>query len=316
MMKPASLRLGRSNLYFLDSGDGLILIDAGAPQHSDMGGWAILDYWLASLGYHPIEIRALLLTHAHPDHLALAQALQRWGAKVFVHQAEADALAGRIDQAATERLTRDLLLEHGVPDALAEQWAKFSSRRWSSPSVEPDGILSDGDEITWGNLRLQAIHCPGHSPGSTAYYHPETKSLFSGDHLLRRTLPHIGVYYGEEGRFRALPAYLRSLDKVATLEIDRVYPGHGPPFGEAGRAIAWLRRQHEGRLRQVIALLRQGPMTAFELMLQVFPRLRPAHWRLGLAQVIGCLDELEARGWVVVERRERERSFQATESSI
>ncbi len=313
-MEPASLRLGRSNLYLLDSGDGLICIDAGAPLRQTLGAaqaraWDSFVHWLSTLGYQPSQVRSLLLTHVHPDHLALAHHLQRCGAKVFIHQAEAaalrqasrqaqgDALAGRDDRRAAESQMRSLLAEYGVPQDLIESWtATRASPRWQIPPLEPDGVVTDGAELDWGNLRLRAIHCPGHSPGSVAYYQPDTKALFSGDHLLRRTLPHLGIYFSEGNRFRALPAYLRSLDKVAALEIDRVYPGHGVSFDQADREIQWLRHQHQNRLGQVRELLEQGPLTAFEMLPQLFPQLRPAHWPVGLGQVIGCLDELEARG--------------------
>ncbi|MCL4369312.1 MAG: MBL fold metallo-hydrolase, partial [Chloroflexi bacterium] len=101
-MEPASFRIGRSNLYLLDSGDGLVLIDAGAPLRQAQGtahpdAWATFTRWLSSQDHKPSDVRALLLTHAHPDHLALASALQRCGAQVFVHAAVADALAGRED---------------------------------------------------------------------------------------------------------------------------------------------------------------------------------------------------------------------------
>ena len=70
---PGIYRLGDSvvNFYVIDHGDRLVLVDAGLPAHRGQ-----LDGLLSQLGRRPSDISAVLITHAHPDHLGLAARLQ------------------------------------------------------------------------------------------------------------------------------------------------------------------------------------------------------------------------------------------------
>src|SRR5260370_27127971 len=91
LIPPAVHRLGDDmvNFYLVEEPDGLVLIDSGLPAH-----WGALRDHLASSGAVPDDIKAVLLTHAHPDHLGLAARVRREaGAAVWVHSAEAATLA-------------------------------------------------------------------------------------------------------------------------------------------------------------------------------------------------------------------------------
>jgi glyoxylase-like metal-dependent hydrolase (beta-lactamase superfamily II) len=88
---PAVHRLGDNmvNFYIVEEPAGLVLIDSGLPTH-----WGALRDQLASSGAVPGDIKAVLLTHAHPDHLGLAARVRREaGATVWIHGADAATLA-------------------------------------------------------------------------------------------------------------------------------------------------------------------------------------------------------------------------------
>src|SRR5258708_4798755 len=88
---PAAHRLGDDmvNFYIVEEPEGLVLIDSGLPAH-----WGALRDHLASSGAASGDIKAVLLTHAHPDHLGLAARVRREaGAAVWIHGAEAATLA-------------------------------------------------------------------------------------------------------------------------------------------------------------------------------------------------------------------------------
>src|SRR3990172_2648184 len=119
-----------------------------------------------------------------------------YGANIMVHHREALILAeGEVGREDRARHARRLMVEHGVPQDLAESnITPFELRKWMGtlprrgpriqrgapppeppppladgilPPVAPDRLLEDGEVLTFGSLFLKAIHCPGPTPGST-----------------------------------------------------------------------------------------------------------------------------------------------------
>src|SRR6202142_2612888 len=84
-------RLGDAevNFYLLEDPGGLVLVDGGLPGHLPQ-----LRSYLDGAGHSLGDIRAVLLTHAHPDHTGVAAAARQAGADVWVHERDAAALAG------------------------------------------------------------------------------------------------------------------------------------------------------------------------------------------------------------------------------
>lgn len=87
------------------------------------------------------------------------------------------------------------------------------------------GYISDGDEITFGHTTLKALHVPGHSPGSIAFYNAKDACVFSGDVLFRGSIGRTDL---DGGNPQQLINSIRT--KLLTLpEETIVYPGHGEP---------------------------------------------------------------------------------------
>lgn len=137
--------------------------------------------------------------------------------------------------------------------------------------------LAEGDEIETDGGALAVIHTPGHAPEHVAFHHPATGALFVGDTFmggLDTTL--VAPPEGD------LAAYLRSLDRIASLSPSILYPAHGPPIADAAEAVARYRRHREERIAQVVRALRAaGPARTGELVRAVYgaaldPRLRLA----------------------------------------
>lgn len=158
---------------------------------------------------------------------------------------------------ASEKLTLDkILVTHGHIDhaggvaALAEKisapiegphqddgfWIEGmpqQSKMFGFPNVQsftPNRWLHDGDTVTFGEVTLQVIHCPGHTPGHVVFYHPESKLALVGDVIFAGSIGRTDFPKGD------LDTLLNSIrQKLFPLGDDvRFIPGHGPmsDFGE------------------------------------------------------------------------------------
>ncbi len=159
------------------------------------------DAILAALHRHNLTVKAILITHAHPDHVGGAAKLKAaTGAPVLMHPDD-----------------RWLL------DNVAMQCAAFGFP--APPAVQMDAALKPGDDIRWGaNLRAQVLHTPGHTPGSSCLYLPDHKILFAGDTLFAGSIGRTDLWGGSyDAILRSIHAQLLPLDPATV-----VFPGHGP----------------------------------------------------------------------------------------
>ncbi len=159
----------------------------------------------------------------------------------------------------------------------------------------PDRALRNGDVVDCGAFHLRAVHTPGHASNHLCYLLEERRLLFSGDHVMQGSTVVITPPDGD------MAAYLRSLERLLTLDIAAIAPGHGhiieTPHEEARRLIAHrLKRE-----RKVLeALARCNPASLDELLPVVYddvsPRMHPVARRSLHAHLIklareGCVAE-------------------------
>lgn len=242
---PGVVRLGdRSvNHYLVRHPDGLLLVDAGLPGHADQ-----LRRELAATGHRPEDVRAVLLTHAHPDHTGLAAALHRAGAQVLVAAPDAPALADAPRRAMRHARPERPLLPYLVrrPAALAVPLHFARAGAFTAPAFGDGARVLDLAREADADLadlpgRPRALALPGHTPGSTGYLFAELGVVFTGDALVT----HDGIT-GRTGPGTVSAAFtndtaaaLGSLDRLAALDPGlTVLPGHGDPLPDAlGRAV-------------------------------------------------------------------------------
>jgi glyoxylase-like metal-dependent hydrolase (beta-lactamase superfamily II) len=92
------------------------------------------------------------------------------------------------------------------------------------PVDPPDGWISEGEPVCFGNSRMETIHVPGHAPGSLVFYHPEQKFLLAGDVLFRGSIGRTDL---PKGNYEQLIGHIHQ--KLLVLPGDTVvYCGHGP----------------------------------------------------------------------------------------
>ncbi|MYI82774.1 MAG: hypothetical protein F4056_05530 [Chloroflexi bacterium] len=156
------------------------------------------------------------------------------------------------------------------------------------------------------------VAAPGHTPGNLVAFVEATGDLYSGDTLLPDTTPTPGLHFpaaadGAPGeRWRSLPPFVASVERLRGLGVRRVLPGHGAPVeGEAAeRLFVRFERHHARRSALVRALLDERADSAFGLVRRLFPHLPDARIAQALAELIGQLDVLVARGEAIAEPRD------------
>ena len=183
-----------SNIYVIH-GKKPTVIDTGTGSHSSMV-FSTIERFI-----EPEKIQQIILTHEHYDHVGGTQEFlvkTNNNAHVFAH---ANATAA---------------LQKGTSTFAALLGGKM-------PKITINHAFADNDTITVGDDILTVLHTPGHSPGSICLYAPESKQLFCGDTIFAN---------GEFGRFDLpggdIKALQQSVARVASLDVKKFYPGHGP----------------------------------------------------------------------------------------
>ena len=147
---------------------------------------------------------------------------------------------------------------------------------------------------------MELLAAPGHTPGNLVLAVREEGWLFSGDQLLPDVDPLPAIQFVAEGerltRFRTLPHFTASLERLAEGGYTRCFPGHGEPFDGAGAVIAGVLGRIERRGARVReALRRTGLASVYDLCARLYPRTAERRFWQTASSVQGQLDLLEAR---------------------
>ncbi|HEX3271587.1 MAG TPA: MBL fold metallo-hydrolase [Ktedonobacterales bacterium] len=310
---PLPFALRSVNVYLAaDGADGWTLFDAGLGLPADE---VALRAGLATAGVALEDITALVLTHAHPDHIGLAgMIVAASGCPVYMFPREAERMYrvwGSYDEEeATDQVIpalQAMYRAHGLPeDALATVApSTLKMRRILRLPPAPSIIaVADGETLTLGGRRHTAIWTPGH-----ADYHlcllRDDEVFFVGDHILPAITPNIGVY--PDARPDPLRDYFESLSRVRTAQARLVLPGHGHPFTDATTRVDELRAHHEERSATLMGQLAAHPAgaQAWELASALFAgRLRTSDdQRFALVETVAHLEYLCGEGRVDRQRQ-------------
>lgn len=197
----------RANLWLIKGQTQDLLIDTGL-------GVASLRQHLSTLIDKPL---LAIASHVHFDHAGGIHEFDQ----IAIHAAEAPALrAGDTHAALCDPSMGWVLDEH------FEQlpYEGFTATQYTFRGAEPTQVLQEGDVLDLGDRAFEVLHLPGHSPGCIALYDARRQELFSGDVIYDGDL--LDQLPGSD-----IPTYIATYERLQTLPVEAVYPGHYALFG-------------------------------------------------------------------------------------
>jgi glyoxylase-like metal-dependent hydrolase (beta-lactamase superfamily II) len=292
------------NVYAIEAGSGLVLIDSG---------WALanaldqLKRSLAAIGAGLPDVRRFLVTHMHRDHYTQAVEVRRlFGTPIALGEGEKPSIDGLLSGDFRPLRAQLAILRTAGAAPVADRLAVLTSgnrgplRPGAGPVSSGQGPDAQGfDPLSpagpalrpgttvgaalgyeapdeWicgqqvfgiGSRTLTAVETPGHTRGHVVFADAEAGLLFAGDHVLPNITPSIG--FQEAPSAEPLREYLQSLSVVRRLPDMRLLPAHGPVSPSTHARIDELTEHHAQRLRIMADVLSGGERTGYEVALSV-----------------------------------------------
>lgn len=256
-----------TNSYVLGR-DRLCVIDPGPQDDAHLA--ALLD----EIGGRPVE--AILVTHAHRDHSALAPNL-------------AEATGGPICGFGPADAGRSPLMRR-----LAG--AGLGGGEGLDAAFRPERILREGERIALGGTPVTALHMPGHMAGHLCF--AWRGAVFSGDLVMGWASTLISPPDGDLAEFRL------SCTRLRELRPRRLYPGHGAPVNRPDSRIDWLLSHRAEREAQIVGVLSEGPADAGQITQRLYAGIPAELQAAARRNVLAHLLDLMSRNRAIAETPE------------
>jgi glyoxylase-like metal-dependent hydrolase (beta-lactamase superfamily II) len=295
-------QLSTLNAYVIKSEAGAILIDTG--WNTDQAYQALISQ-LRGINLTVSDLKIIVLTHFHPDHIGLIDRLSEDSPAIFIqHAAEHDLIKQRRQE--TNKNLNEMetwLVQNGMPPRLNSEMNDLTAAIFSlGNNGAKYRLVKGGETLSFGRFNFEIVWTPGHSPGMICLYEPEHGLLFSADHVLAHTTPNISLFIRDGGN--PLGDYLDSLNHVAGLPLNLCLPAHGDLITDLPARVTEIIAHHEERLKEILSVLENNSLNAYQLA-EVVPwsmdwqEMPPFHQRFALTETLAHLELLLIRGKIV-----------------
>jgi len=283
---------GFVNVYLIDDTDGFIMIDCGVNGDHY---FELLSKKFREINIKFNEIKLLIGTHMHSDHIGLSEKIRDEGIPFALYENSIDFIDKYNDWTIRFKELKDYAITQGAPKSFVNSISEIQTPFYAGKVSRPDVLLKEG-RIKNLNRDIETIFTPGHDITEISLHDTASKIIFSGDHILPKITPFIPT---ESKDSDMLAKYTESLDKVDKIKHDIIAPGHGNLISEPHSRIKQMKLHHKRRSEKILSILEEKSFTGWEMVNNVFPRkLDDMNLRLAFQETMAHLKYLENLGKV------------------
>lgn len=295
---PLPFELNHVNVGLVRLAGGYMLIDTGMDTEES---FEVLSASLSGLGVQWRDIRRVLITHMHPDHVGLlGRVLALSGATLLMHRDEVAHLNMIVDAGQPPWIDVGLRLA-GTPEPMVQAiHSSLKHLRDALRTVRAGMSLAGGEELETAAGPARVLFTPGHTVGHVCLYWPGRRALYAADLMIEHITPNISWLPDRD----CLSEYLASLDSLRDYDIEVIVPSHGLPFRGHREWIAQTFTHHEERCAKLLAAIRRKPESAHHLLPVLWDRhLSPFHYHFALFEVLAHLEHMRRKGSLSAEEQ-------------
>ncbi len=307
MQEPIRIELSLGVMFpsvncYLVPGAPLTLVDCGV---NTVENWTLLQQKIAEHGYKVSDIEQVLITHEHQDHIGLLPQIMEHSKAIIRAPKAIEGWFRRPEemQAALYTFQEKLYSQVGFPKEMAENIKHWVAQMGTATRVKDLSrfeFFEEGEYIEMGHTQWEALNTPGHCPSQFVFLQAAEKRMFSSDMLLPiAPMPIVSEDPTQAGQTnRALKDLLVSFARLQTLNLQTIYPGHGPIFSDANAVIERQLARIEMRKMECLKWYQAGYTTVYAIHQKMYPYHQVPPNFSGLHMIIGYLDLLRAEGLI------------------